>query len=212
VRTQGLTTEQLGDLARKTLDNAVSLLNEAEGLANFGRYPRAMALGVLAAEEFGKFQMCFRASAHSPDDTEYWKDFWKRFKGHAPKYQNAVDMVLMGVPAEDARRFQAEFERHVEADQERKFAGLYVDVDDDGVVWHPSDAVGPDETVSMLGVFDVVIRQTDLGWAETDFTDLFKKGIAAGAKELAMALERKDYEAVREIWNRTVGEGAKGGR
>ncbi len=89
-RPEPLTPAQLGALASATLKNSVDLLRDAEGLAVFGRFPRAFSLAVLAAEEFGKHMMCFGAVGRDKVDPEAWTVFWRRFVTHRPKYENTA--------------------------------------------------------------------------------------------------------------------------
>ena len=154
----GLTTEQIGELAHKSLENSIALLDEAEGLASFEKYPRAFSLGVLAAEEFGKFLMCFGGMAHRPEDASYWTDFWSRFYDHRPRYESAFGWVMLYLPKEEAENIWAKFTQHVRADLDRKLAGLYVDVVD-GAVRSPDEMIGPEEAFDSLQVFEVVIRR-----------------------------------------------------
>ncbi len=63
-----LTPPLLGSLARAALDNASDLLADASVLLQAGRYPRAFALSVLAAEEFGKHMQCVSACALDLED------------------------------------------------------------------------------------------------------------------------------------------------
>lgn len=49
-RTEPLTLGQLAELARKSLDNAVDLLDEADGLIAFGKFARGYAVAILAGE------------------------------------------------------------------------------------------------------------------------------------------------------------------
>ena len=78
----------LGKLARAALDNASELLGDASVLLEAGRFPRAFALSLLAAEEFGKHMACVSASALDLEDPAVSKTFWQRFRNHDAKYQN----------------------------------------------------------------------------------------------------------------------------
>ena len=88
-----LTIDQLADLARKSLDNALDLLDEADGLIAFGRFPRGFAISILAGEEFGKFMMCQGAVGNLPGDEAFWRTFWKRFVSHDEKAMNFTSML-----------------------------------------------------------------------------------------------------------------------
>lgn len=80
-----LSSGQLAQLARATLDNAQSLLEDARLLLDAGRWARAYALTILAAEEYGKFESCVIAGSYESDDHDSWKRFWKDFRDHKPK-------------------------------------------------------------------------------------------------------------------------------
>lgn len=156
-----LTPEQLGELASATLTNSLDLLHDAEGLAIFGRYPRAYSLAVLGAEEFGNHMMCFGAVGREQVDPDTWSTFWKKFLKHDPKYENAAAMAASFLPPEDNARFAERFQEHVSADQKRRLAGLYVDWKD-GAVVTPDSVVTPELVSDLLHVFTTVIYS----WAD----------------------------------------------
>jgi AbiV family abortive infection protein len=204
-REDGLSTNQLGELARKTLENAVALLDEAQGLERLGHFPRAFSLGILAAEELGKFLMCFGAVPHPPDDKDYWREFSDRLIRHEPKYSNALAWTFSGLPSDKAKESWAQFSKHVDSDLARKMLGLYVDVDREGNIISPGEAIDPDLAFESLTALDYVIRGTAHFWGETDFGELFELGLREGARELADALEAEDEDRIRAFLEKSLG-------
>jgi AbiV family abortive infection protein len=97
-----LNTAQLAELARTTLDNARSLLVDAHLLLDAGRWPRAYALAVLAAEEYGKFEACVVAGSYEQADEESWKQFWRDFVLHKPKLTTWAGTLVSGLPLHPA--------------------------------------------------------------------------------------------------------------
>jgi AbiV family abortive infection protein len=210
-RADPLTIDQLADVARKALDNALTLLDEADGLLSFNRYPRAYALAILAGEEFGKFMMAQGAVGHLPGDEAFWSDFWKRFTSHDAKGVNFTSMVSRVIEdPEERRRFLEQIDRHVQADQDRKFAGLYVDVAADGSVVGPYDATDPDGASRLLFILGSVIRSYAQQFEDVDF-HTFYRAAQAGATQMIEALKTNDPEVVAKAWDETLGRSDRGG-
>ena len=89
-----LTLRRLATAADAALDNCESLLTDARLLREAGRYPRAHALAVLAAEEFGKSLMCQYALVRDLDyDEEGASYFMRTFRKHEVKLRNALLQV-----------------------------------------------------------------------------------------------------------------------
>lgn len=199
-----LTLEQIGALARKTLDNSLALLDEAEGLLYLGHHARAFALGVLAAEEFGKHMMCHGAAAYAGRRPDVWEDFWRRFRNHQPKYENTVSMALQGVPPERRRELAEHFTAIVKTDQARKLAGLYVDVEN-GEAVSPKEVISEETAEGALYVFHELIRSWAAMWEGADWVEVFRSGLEGGGYEVAEALEKGDTEKVEQLF-RTLRE------
>ena len=195
-----LSVEQLGGLAEKSLRNSVQLLDEADYLLAYGRHARAYSLGILAAEEYGKHMMCIGALGRESDDTQFWDDFWKRFTGHHPKYINTAKWVVMHLEDEDRRReFRERLKQHVDSDQARKFAGLYVDVDDGGEVVAPDEAISPSSAKDLLFVLGVVVRTYADHVTGFDWTANFRRDWDAAA-EVQEALKAGDRERLTALF------------
>lgn len=199
-----LTVDELADVARKALDNALDLLDEADGLLSFRRYPRAYALAILAGEEFGKSMMAQGAVGHLPGDDAYWRDFWQRFRNHDAKAFNLTSMVGSGlVDEEERRRFMEQIELHVQADQRRKFAGLYVDIAPNGSVVTPWDAIDPQGAANLLHVLGVVIRSYAHEFDGVALRELYRAA-QSGAVEMIEALKTRDPDAIPRTWEETL--------
>jgi AbiV family abortive infection protein len=195
-RTFALTTPQLGDLAEKTLHNARRLLDEAHALLRLGHYPTALSLSVLAAEEFGKHLMVFGALGLRGDDEAMWKDFHNRFRSHKPKYENVFSMAAAFLPSEVRERYMSEIGQHLRADQERKMAGFYVDLGDDGSAIHPQQVIGRETAENTIFVYEQVIGAWEARFEDADFTKTFEEGLDRGAQELRYALLDGDEATV----------------
>lgn len=70
---------------RCCLGNAMSLVEEAMILAEHERYPRAIALSLIAWEELGKLPMLQASPRYGSDAKEWKKGLWKRFRNHVDK-------------------------------------------------------------------------------------------------------------------------------
>jgi AbiV family abortive infection protein len=81
-----LTADELNSLAQLAFANAIALRDEARILFDNERWARAYALGVLAAEEYGKSRLCLAAIATTPAGPDEWKAFWRAWNRHEPKF------------------------------------------------------------------------------------------------------------------------------
>ena len=193
-----LTVEQLGLLAEKTLVNSREMLNEAKALGMLDRFPRAFALAILSAEEFGKHLMCFGAVGLRSDDTDGWKEFHKRFRSHDEKYTNALSMAVSKLPEEEQAAMIENLEKHVFADQQRKFAGFCVDLVD-GEAVHPAEVISQEAVSGAVIVLDQVLSNWEHLYEDAFFEDVFAAGIEAGAEQLLYALKDDDEETIRQF-------------
>jgi AbiV family abortive infection protein len=191
---RSLSPEQLGVIGRKSLDNAVALLDDADLLLEHARFPRASALAVLAAEEFGKMLMAFGALSLEPGDEQGWRRFWRRFKGHNPKYANAAMMLDAFVPEEDVSGYLEAMDEFVSGSIAQKMAGFYVDVENDGTVAAPQDVIGEDLTRRMLLTIGTVIRTHASIWERRDLSHYFKESV-----EQMRRIGRRDIAAMVEV-------------
>src|SRR5262245_24201110 len=118
--------------------NAVALLDDAEFLFEHGRYPRAAALAVLAAEEAGKFWLCdmkpegWQKMVHKhPGKIRVGASFHEAEKTAGTVLRSTVDMAETFAGASSQPEYEQWNER-AKAFLPLKEAGLYVDLDDDG--------------------------------------------------------------------------------
>jgi AbiV family abortive infection protein len=121
-----LTDEQLRQLSGGCLANAVDLLNEALILVDEDRLPRAVFLSLLAFEELLKSRYCEMTL------TDDWPAFWKGFRDHKTKLENASTYLGEEVPQEA-----------VAALIEMRERTLYVEVHHDGRTLTPRGLVDP---------------------------------------------------------------------
>lgn len=192
-----LTTAELGGLAEATLENSLTLLEDAEVLAVNGRWPRSFALTILAGEEFGKVMMCLGTLGNPrSDDDDFWTEFWQRFKGHKPKYENVFNMASTFFAEEEVSRdFRDHAGDHAKADQALKMAALYVDYTDG--LSRPRDRVGEREVDAALQVYGMVIRS----WAAATGPDVAEKFVEleVDAQRLQEARASGDQAEVERV-------------
>jgi len=180
-----LTTTELAELARAVSLNALDLMDESSLLLAAGHNARALALAVLAEEEFGKFVMCHGAAPHAGKDREYWHRWWKRFRKH-----NMKALVAYRIRG-DALQDLDEWEKYqddadlAEGDQEAKFAALYVDFS--SRVERPSETTVEQARTAHDRAADL-IRPSATFWKQADFEELFAKASTHG-RPLAEAME-----------------------
>jgi hypothetical protein len=85
-------------------------------------------------------------------------------------------MIGHVVEDEEQRRwFMENLERHVEADQTRKFAALYVDVASGGAVTAPKEVIDSDSAKAVAYVLGTLIRSQADMWRGVNFHDLFRE-------------------------------------
>lgn len=162
-----LTRAQLALLARGALDNSAGLVEEAQVLLFLKRWPRAQALAILAAEEFGKFILCLTMGQQLESATAAkWKQFWEDFTLHKPKfaawfgrYADEQDWGPVGSTG-DQEWLQAWNARDEQAGQRNrdKQAGLYVDFDhQSGSVLVPDQRFTEDSATQMVEMVSSVV-------------------------------------------------------
>jgi AbiV family abortive infection protein len=83
--TDSLTPGEALNGMRCCLRNADGLAIEASILVEHGRYPRAIALSLIAWEEMGKLPMLAGSPRYGDDSATWKKRLWKRFRNHADK-------------------------------------------------------------------------------------------------------------------------------
>jgi AbiV family abortive infection protein len=131
--------DELTRLANAALENAGGLIEDARILLTAKRWPRAFALAVLSAEEYGKFFLCVTSIPYAVSDEAtrlaYQRKFWKHFLSHnlkntayAGQHVDSQDWGPVGSKGDAAwKKAWNERGNAVERDQDDKFAALYVD-------------------------------------------------------------------------------------
>jgi AbiV family abortive infection protein len=211
LKTTPLPSGELARLARATLDNAVDLLSDARLLYEAERWQRAYALGVLAAEEYGKFYACVAALGYETDDAESWTKFWDLFRYHDPKFTHwagqYINMWGWAGPDGHSRWMQAWEHRAqvAKAIGALKMASLYVDYVDE-TVCTPRGSVNQATAQILIAEVSRVIDQ-----AAADFAgDLSRLATVAPiimdlyAKIQAGLTEEEEEAAVHEAYNRLM--------
>jgi AbiV family abortive infection protein len=131
--------------------NAVALLDDAQFLFEDGRYPRAAALAVLAAEEAGKFWLCdmkpegWQKMVHKhPGKIGVGASFHEAERMAGIVFNSTGDMAETFAGASSQPEYKRCHER-TQALLPLKEASLYVDPDDDGnLASETPEAVGKD--------------------------------------------------------------------
>jgi AbiV family abortive infection protein len=133
--------------------NAVALLYDAKLLFDQGRYPRAAALAVLAAEEAGKFWLV-------KWEPYQWKD---KFYNHRDKIDagarfnpaelvpGSTDGMLAAYKAAPDNPEWTEWVQRARSFLPFKLNGLYVDLNDAGELTSvPVEVIGPDTAATCI--------------------------------------------------------------
>lgn len=168
-----LTVEQLSEGRVKVIQNARSLIDDAECLLESNRWSSAAFLAHIAIEELGKYLMLVGAIGGVLDGSISWSIFWKRFLSHAQKTQNIFDFDALLSPAESPDEIGEDFARaKVDSQkyQQQKLSSLYVDFEKDAFV-EPAKKV--DENVAK-GV--VAGARSVLQFFEIREREIFSKG------------------------------------
>ncbi|MGC8903505.1 MAG: AbiV family abortive infection protein [Fervidobacterium sp.] len=92
-----LDIEELAEGIKLCIENAESLLNDAELLFNNGKFPRAFSLAVLSVEEMGKIPMLVRAACFEKDEKSRWSEFWKGWRNHEFKFGRSLGPGVLGL-------------------------------------------------------------------------------------------------------------------
>ncbi len=161
------TREQLISLAKKSLENARALIEEAELLFNKERWARTVFLCHTAGEEFGKSIQCFTAVMDQARGVLDFVKFRKRFLNHRAKTTTIRFFEAMVTPDQDDHFIDEVqgLDQEVSALTAGRNATLYSDMFSDGTVFAPNDLI-PEKMASdalhwakgRLAMADVLIR------------------------------------------------------
>lgn len=207
---RSLTLAQAGRLAGAALDNAQALIDDAELLLAADRHPRALALAILAGEEFGKAITCASIFSVSPDDTSGWQQFWDQWRRHDWKLERVLgelaDMVVFDMSGADVDAADALWERSwagvpkVARDWNRwKQWGLYVDFRN-GEVRVPREVIDYDKAHRVVKAVGAVIREFTGRFHTANYEQLFERlgpQISDLMTTLLQGRETGDWDASR---------------
>ncbi|OXM54468.1 AbiV family abortive infection protein [Amycolatopsis alba] len=168
-RTSALTPEQARAFGEAALANAAALLDDAKILLDHHKWARACALAALAAEEYGKFQLCKQVAISPPAD---WSTFWHALKTHDPKIRAWSGELLdsmqpPGGGGEDAWNRARDVmtipnSTFAKAVTGSKMSAFYADWDDlSGQPLIPGDRVNEHLARNMVNAASRVVRQND---------------------------------------------------
>jgi AbiV family abortive infection protein len=96
------TNEEIVSGIRKTFANAEALVEDAKALQAAGRYPRAIALAILAMEELGKLERFSALLMYAREGR--LRDWWRKFRRHDVKAQMFLINSLIQIPMGDEAR------------------------------------------------------------------------------------------------------------
>jgi AbiV family abortive infection protein len=118
--------DDLRVLMQAALDNAKDLLNDAQLLADAGRFPRALALATLSWEELSKADLCALAMV-LPEVTPGY--FWEHFRDHEGKLArvHAFATFMQPKPIGSVEDWAERVKALSKATQDLKERSLYVD-------------------------------------------------------------------------------------
>lgn len=189
----------LGEVARATLDNAVSLVDDARLLLSHARYPRTYALAILAMEEFGKYLSCVGAAAVDQGNFHYWDKFYQNLKSHAAKYCLAWVTLTAAMPTAIGTSLQTQLVDKTREEQELKIRALYVDMKG-GQVLNPSDV---NETVAReaLRMAREMIMRWAQHWDGVDLPARFEQGIAHQDPSISEAMAAANAADLAQLLN-----------
>jgi hypothetical protein len=144
-----------------------------------------------------------------PGDERVWTKFWRRFTAHDAKSVNFTSMVAAMVEDPNRREeFTQQLDRHVQADQDRKFAGLYAEVHDDGSVVSPTEAIDTKMAANLLSVLGFVIRSHAQMWEGVDLHKQYRRAQPEAAR-MVDALKSRDVQRTRQTWRETSRRGGE---
>jgi AbiV family abortive infection protein len=162
-------TDDLIALFHAARSNARDLLDDAEVLADRGRWPRACALATLGLEEMSKAQLCLLAATLGQLPGEMTpRDFWAGFSSHAQKLARSLAVATL-TQDEPLSPFADQLElilADTRSASGQKLSALYVDYED-GQILLPIE-VGESAATDTIGK----LRQA-LAYADAAFTPEF---------------------------------------
>jgi len=168
-----LTVKQLFEGRHKAIQNACSLIEDAECLLESNSLSSAAFLAHIAIEELGKYLILVDAIGRVLDGSINWSRFWKRFLSHEHKTQNIFNFDALLSPSETQDEICEDFEKATadsQTYQQQKISALYVDFEKDAFV-EPAKKV--DEKIAK-GV--IAGARSVLSFFEMGEREIFSKG------------------------------------
>jgi AbiV family abortive infection protein len=153
-----MTIPQLQALQDAVLQNAKSLIADAEFLAENIRHERAFSLAVLACEELAKSPLLSQACIQlTIGDTVDWNELGRFMRMHDQKL--TLMALVDSITAVQSRQMRTLFMQHRGGKVIRrkpkeiniaKQDGFYVDINDDGTPKMPSQTIRPKDVFEVL--------------------------------------------------------------
>lgn len=190
-----LSTLQMAEISLGAMHNSRRLLDDAAALARAQRWPSALMVAGLAADELGKHILVSSFFSREGTDDD-WKKFWRRFRDHTEKLGDALMSSWMGDlltadPPPSAKAFHR-----------KRLAATYVDLDDDGAVRTPVSAVSQEDFDSAFESIDRELQYCEriLGNAKPEQLSVTFDSLRAKAVDgLAPFIESLSPEALMAV-------------
>jgi AbiV family abortive infection protein len=166
---QRITPEQIQQGRLKVLENAKSLLGEAEILARAEKHARAYTLAHLATEELAKIPMLARVGIELfIGEKVDFKKLAKRFRSHESTSGNAILFDYIHAELPDTPEAASGVERlvSIKALNDRKNASLYVSYGENGFTT-PEEAISPEEARTAIARGNRLLATFDMTEAVT---------------------------------------------
>lgn len=136
-----LTPKLAALLMKDTHKNAVELFLDANTLFEANRFERSTALSILAIEEIGKIDLILHILLWSKKGPKQLKEAWNKFRSHRFKNTKWLFPVL-----QEANATITDLDRFTDPNgypalflDKLKMAALYVDIDNNGVIYRPGE-------------------------------------------------------------------------
>ena len=149
--------------------NALRLLDDAQFLAEKGRYPTACSLAILAIEEAGKMPL-LRLIATARNQTEL-KKAWHGYRSH----QTKNTMWIVGKLVADGARTLTEFGGLFDPESDHpalldalKQLGFYTDCYKEGFWSEPVEIIGETLTETILSIAKILCRGQEISIREVE--------------------------------------------
>lgn len=155
-----LTLDEVADGLHACVGNIESLMDDADLLLEAQRFPRALSVLLIAAQEAGKTSILLSMAGTRPEDQEHWSRLWKSYRSHAHKA--AMRMIgTLPVGLTDAELAVAVLvtEDSGRADERARQRTLYIDLDREKRIWLTPDDVRESDVTMVRGQLAAMVTK-----------------------------------------------------